>query len=128
MEWTQRLLNFRAYIPPNYESYKKSGTKLPYFVENTQATSLLNGTYEGVIIVQSIGRSDSTGTLIFEGDIVDIMPGAKEWLGYIRYSESELCFMINLINEKDEKTQEYAYAPCTIKGNVFQHPSLLEQK
>lgn len=128
MDWKQRPLRFRAYVPSNYDNYKKSGTELLYFVENEKATSLLNRKYEGIIIVQSIGKYDNAGELIFEGDIVDVMPGRKEWLGYIRYSESELCFMINLVNEKNEKIQEYAYAPCRIKANVFQHPSLLEQK
>lgn len=77
-------------------------------------------------IMQCTGLKDKNGKLIFEGDIVDILPEV-ETTGIIKWSDDLARFVIVYENIQCDFDNYYGYE-LEVIGNIYENPELLESE
>lgn len=83
------------------------------------------------IFQQYIGRKDSKGRDIYEGDIVAVQltgpcETSKPILGTIVWDEEESCFGIQTKVAGEDDLWSFMYTELTVVGNIFENPELLK--
>lgn len=77
-------------------------------------------------LLQCTGLKDKNGKLIFEGDIVDILPEV-ETTGIIKWSDDLARFVIVYENIQCDFDNYYGYE-LEVIGNIYENPELLESE
>jgi len=76
---------------------------------------------------QCTGLKDKNGTLIYEGDIVDILPEVEE-LGIIVWAENEAQFTVDAVTAGFVANfDNYLGRDLEVIGNIHESPELVER-
>ena len=94
------------------------------YINSSDLGFLVNIKNEEYTLMQCTGLKDSTGKLIFEGDICKILNCSK--LAVIKWDLKRACFFIDS-KGYSKSAFEYLRKDCfAVIGNIYENPELLE--
>ena len=118
--------NFRGYRKSDQKMYEvynlHIGTGNVIITERYGNNAILLGDY---ILMQCTGLKDRNGTLIYEGDIVEVLP--EEEYAVIEWNDDTARFDIRMISEKVCADFDNYYGDeLEVIGNICENPELLK--
>ncbi len=122
-----REIKFRVWDRDDNEMLDWADIHGKSFHTGLSTWAVLSGTFKHLMTMQYTGLKDSKGVEIYEGDIVQDDIKGKDVKGVVEYREEETAFVV----AKEAATCRLMFwciDGCTVIGNRFQHPDLLQDK